>query len=147
VNSGGPQSQSGRGVIKIQFSRQTFNVESFLRRYQAISWRRNSPYFMELQGHCCVQKSIPLVTILSQMNPGNHHNPYFLHILFNAIFQYQPGNSKWSLQFSFLYSFLVSPMPRPVHPPIILCEEYNSRTSSLCSFLCPPVTFSLLGSE
>jgi hypothetical protein len=68
-----------------------------------------------------------------------------------------PGSPKWSLPFRFSskipHVFLLSPMrtTRPAHlillaitTLIVLGVQYYLRSSSLCSFLQPPVTSPLL---
>jgi hypothetical protein len=105
-----------------------------------------------------VHNSPPQVPILSQMNPIHIPKPYFRKIHLNVISHLRLGLPSGllpsDLPTKMLYAPLTSPMRAtcPAHlillvliTLIILGEGYKPRSSSLCSFLQPPVTWSLLG--
>jgi hypothetical protein len=97
-------------------------------------------------------RKLPLVCILSQINPANRVPSYFLDTHFNIIIQSRPRCSKWSLFFMvFLRTFLrisILSMPAACCTHIIVTdlmiliiflEDYKIRNSSLCTFLRPPI--------
>jgi hypothetical protein len=98
--------------------------------------------------HYRVHTSPPLVPILNQSNPV-HTNPFYLSkIHFNII--HLPIS--WSSSGLFPSGFTTIRANYPAHLIlldliilIILGEEYKLWSSSLCSFLQPPVTSSLFG--
>lgn len=99
-----------------------------------------------------MRKRLPLVYILSQINPANRFLSYFLDTHFNIIIESRPGCSKWSLLFLvFLRTFLrisLHSMPAPCCTHIVVndlmiliifIEDYKLRNSFLCTFLQPPI--------
>jgi hypothetical protein len=84
---------------------------------------------------------------------------HFLNLHLNIILPSMSGSSKWSLSFTFPYQVPYAPLLSPyvLHTPPILFfsldhpeisdKEYRWLSSSLCSFLHPLVTSSLLGSN
>ena len=89
-----------------------------------------------------------------QSRPPSH----FLKIHLYIIFPFTPWHSKWNFPSDFSTKPLYAPLLSTVHATcpaylilldfittIIFGEEYRSYSSSLCSFLNSPVTWSLLG--
>jgi len=90
------------------------------------------------QVHYCVHKAMPLVHIVSQMNPVDTLPPYFPKIHPNIV----------------LCAFLISPMCTacPAHlilldliTQIMFGEVYKLQSFSFCSLLQPPTIASCLG--
>jgi hypothetical protein len=111
--------------------------------------------------HNRVHKIPPLVPMLNQMNLVHTTPVFFSKVLFffHIILHLRLGLSSGLFSIDFptkiLNAFLSSHscyLPCPSHHPdlIILIthdEEYNLRSSSVCSFLQPPFTSSFLGSD
>jgi hypothetical protein len=108
--------------------------------------------------HYRVHKSSPPVPILSQVNPIHIPKPCFpkIHQMLSSHLRLglPSGLLPSGLPTKMLYAPLTSPM-RATFPAYlillalitltILGEEYKPCSSSLCSFLQPPITSSLLG--
>jgi hypothetical protein len=105
-----------------------------------------------------VHKSPPLVSILIQMNSVHITSSYPSKIHFNIILQPMSRSYLWSLSFwlsnknrtcAIMFSMRATcPVRRMLLDliiVIILGEEYELWSSSLCSFLQPPVISSLFG--
>jgi hypothetical protein len=71
----------------------------------------NYPPFVETELRCCVHKSQPLDTILSQMNPVQNITPYFSTIHHYIFLQFTPDSPKWSLSPQVLNQNCVSIRP------------------------------------
>jgi hypothetical protein len=125
---------------------------------QLRSYSRISKYFMESRVHCRDHKGSPPALILSQINPVHTIPPYLYKIHFNTIFPVRLN----FLVVSFLLALPSKSYMRSSPPtrrdtcvdqliPLdliilnILGEVYKIRSSSLCSFLQPPITSSLFG--
>jgi len=89
--------------------------------------------------------------------PSHALRSYFCKVHLNIIFPSRPVSFKWFLSFRFPYQnplcIFFSPIrfTYPAHPILldfftwIICnDKYKSRSSLLCTFPQPPITFSLL---
>jgi hypothetical protein len=101
--------------------------------------------------HYRVHMSPPQIPIMCHMNPIHTPKPNFRRIHFNIIRPSTPRSSEWSLPFR-LFKHIHLPHARYMPRSFILLylviliifdEEYELCSSSLCSFLNPPVTSSL----
>jgi hypothetical protein len=93
-----------------------------------------------LKAHCCVHKRQPLDPVLRQTNPGHSLKPHFFNNRFSIIFWiclkvFWLKCCGYVLPISF---FMIS-------WPQLFDEEYKLWTFSLRTFICLPVTSSLLG--
>ena len=108
--------------------------------------------------HNRTHKSPPHVPILSQNDSVHAPTTHFLKSHLNIILPSTSGSPKRSLSFRFPHQNPVYTYTLPICPAChaylilldliartILGVEYRSLSSSLCSFLHPPVTLSLLG--
>jgi hypothetical protein len=128
---------------------------------QSRSWEANSHsasqefscFLWNLKVHCHVRDRLPLIPILSQMNPVHNFSPYFIKIYFNIILPSMPMSSELSLPVRFSdknslcisHIFYVCYMPRLCRHPWFDHPNKIWRSSSLCSLFQPPATSSLLG--
>ena len=108
--------------------------------------------------HYRTHKFPPPVPILSQLDSVHTPTSHFLKTHLNITLSSTPGSPNWSLSFTFPHKNPVhaSPlphtryMPHPSHSSRFyhrnnVGEQYRSLSSSVCSFLHPPVTSSPLG--
>jgi hypothetical protein len=106
--------------------------------------------------HCCVHKSVTTISILNQMYPVHNLPTYFLNIVFNIILLSAPTSSKCffpsGLPTKIFYASLITSIcvTCPAHHTLLVLiilmsgEDYKLWISSLCNFLKPPVTLSLV---
>ena len=103
--------------------------------------------------HYCTHKRPPPVPILGQPNPVHIPTSHLLEIHPKIIHPTRPRSPQWSLSLRSPHQNPIHPLSspiratRPVHlilldfiTRLILDEEHWSLSSSLCSFLHPPVT-------
>jgi hypothetical protein len=131
----------------------THGAKPFLRSRQLCSYSRTSSILCNPKVHFRVHKSPPPVPTLSQINP-NHTISSYLSIVHPPT----SCSSLWSLSFWLSHQYLICIrllppscyMSCPSHPPCLDHSNYTWRrqkfwSSSLCNFLQPPVTSSLVG--
>jgi hypothetical protein len=99
-----------------------------LRRRQSLSYSKISQIFWNPKVHYRVQNCMPLVPILSQMNPINT-TPSYLNIHFIIILPLRSRSCYWPLSFwlsptNILHTFLFSPLCSscPSHKHVILLD-------------------------
>jgi len=76
--------------------------------------------------HCRVHNSLPLVPILSRINPIHALQNSFCKIYFNIILLYIPRYSKWPLSLRFLHQTLYAPLLSP-HTCYIFRPSHSFR--------------------
>jgi hypothetical protein len=81
--------------------------------------------------HFCVHMILPLVPLLSQLNPVHNSSPYFPEIHSNIIFPPTPSSSKWSLPFGFYNQNSVS-ISHLSHACYVPCSSHTSSTIIPC---------------
>jgi hypothetical protein len=122
----------------------THRAGPFLGSRQLCSYSRTSQHFMEPEGSlpCSQEPSSGPYPEPDQSNP--YHN--ILSLTYALVFPVV-----LSFRLSHKYPICISPLPHscyipyPPQPPWLwLGEEYKLWSSSLCTFLRPPVTSSLL---
>jgi hypothetical protein len=105
---------------------------------------------------CRINKSSPLVPILSQTNPAQSPFPLYKILLLHLRLGRPSGLFPSGFPTNNLHTFLFSPIHAtcPAHFILLnliilikLGEEYKSRSSSLCSFPHTPVSSSLFGAN
>ena len=140
-------------------NRQTTNImEHSPSKDNTSSTSERSLHVIAPEVHHCVHKRLPLISVLSQMNPVHSFWYYFLKTNFNNYF---PFYSQSFSVFPFitasspkLYAFLCMHAIHPAHlilldfiTPIIFNEKKKSWKSSLCNFFLPLITFFLFISK
>ena len=119
---------------------------------------RDSPHLWNPKVPHCTHKCPPPVPILSQLHPVPTTPSKFLKIHFKLSSHKRLGLPNGLFPSGFPTNTLCTPLSSPIrttcHAQLIhldfttrtiLCEEYRSFSSLLCSFLHYPVTSSLLG--
>jgi len=87
------------------------------------------------------------------MHPVRNFPPYFSTSILISSSHLRLGLTNILFRSGFptkiLYAFLISPIPFPSHPPLLITlisgEAYKLWSSLLCSLLQPPAIFSFLG--
>ena len=104
---------------------------------QSPSWEANGfsasqkiPHILwNMKVHCCVCKSLPLVCVLSHINPVYSFMSYFLKICFNIFLSSMLGSSKWLPSFIFPHQnslFLFSHIHTAYLTHLILLDHPNN---------------------
>jgi hypothetical protein len=134
-------------------------AECYSRGHSSLATRQLPSILWKPKVHYRIHKTSPLNPILNQTNPFHTTSSYLCKIHLNITHSPTSCSSKWSLSPSDippsnLYTFLFSPIRAtcPAHIilidfiiRIIIGEECRSCSSSLCSFLYPSGTSSLVG--
>jgi hypothetical protein len=88
-----------------------------LLRWKLLRCSRNSLHFTKTTIRCCVQNSLPVVPIMSQMYPLHALSFCYLHVDYYTICLHVRRCSKWSLSFSLphRYSMYMFMLPHACH--------------------------------
>jgi hypothetical protein len=121
-----------------------------------LSWSSNYFLLRNPKGHYRVHRSLPLPSVLVQLHPVANFISCFSKIHFPPVYDYVshvPSSLAVSLTTIWKrFSFPLRVFTYPAHLISlylinlrIISAGYKLWSSSLCNFLLPPVTFSLLG--